>query len=98
MNARAGAESILGDWQRGRHHRLVNLLIAGLACGLLWELWNYWARAKWIYTVPILPEIKLFEMPILGFGGFPAFAVEGFVMYVALRRWTWTGARRAIGL
>jgi hypothetical protein len=103
LNARAGAESILGDWRQGRHDRLVNLLIAGLACGLLWEFWNYWSHAKWIYTVPILPEIKLFEMPILGFGGFPAFAVECFVMYVAVRRWVWNrwvwnGGRRPIAV
>lgn len=98
LNARAGDESILGDWHSGRAARLINLLIAGLICGLLWELWNYWAGAKWIYNVPILPEIKVFEMPILGFGGFPAFAVECFVMYVALRRWIWRGARRPISI
>ena len=37
---------------------------------------------KWIYNVPILPDVKIFEMPILGFGGFPPFAVECFAMYV----------------
>jgi hypothetical protein len=103
INARAGDESILGDWRQGRSDRLVNLLVAGLICGLLWEFWNYWARAKWIYTVPILPDIQLFEMPILGFGGFPAFAVECFVMYVAVRRWVWNrwvwnGGRRPIAV
>ena len=36
--------------------RLVNLLAAGLICGLLWEFWNYWGGAKWIYNVPILPD------------------------------------------
>ena len=47
---------------------------------------------------PYLPEIKLSEMPILGFGGFPPFALECFVMYVAVRRWLWTSARRPVGL
>lgn len=98
LNARAGAESILGDWRRAHPGRLVNLLIAGLACGLFWEFWNYWAAAKWIYNVPILPEVKLFEMPILGFGGFPAFAVECFTMYVAVRRLFWRGAQRPVAL
>jgi len=51
-----------------------------------------------VYTVPILPEIKLFEMPIPGFGGFAAFAVECSVIYVAGRRWVWHGGRRAIAV
>jgi hypothetical protein len=98
LNARAGSESIVGDLRSDRRDRLVNLMLAGLVCGLLWEFWNYWAGAKWIYNVPILPEIKVFEMPILGFGGFPPFAVECFVMYVAVRRWFWRGAARPISI
>ena len=46
LNARAGAESILGDVREGRYGRLINLLIAGLVCGLAWEFWNYWAGAQ----------------------------------------------------
>ena len=96
LNARAGDESILGDWYEGHTGRLVNLLVAGLICGLLWEFWNYWGGAKWLYNVPILPDVKIFEMPILGFGGFPPFAVECFAMYVAIRRLFWRGASRPI--
>jgi hypothetical protein len=98
LNARAGSESILGDLCAGRRDRLVNLLVAGLVCGLIWEFWNYWAGTKWIYNVPILPGIRLFEMPILGYGGFPPFAVECFVMYVSIRRWLWRGAARPISV
>jgi hypothetical protein len=97
LNARAGLESITGDVSRGQMARLVNLLIAGLLCGVLWEFWNYWSGTKWIYNVPILPEIKIFEMPILGFGGFPPFALECFAMYVAIRRLFWQAAPRPIG-
>ena len=98
LNARAGAESILGDLRKGRYGRLVNLAAAGLACGLIWEFWNYWAGTKWKYNVPIFPELKLFEMPVAGFGGFPPFAVECFAMYVLVRRWIWRGGCRAISL
>jgi len=48
--------------------------------------------------VPILPEVKVFEMPILGFAGFPPFAVECFVMYVFVRRRLWRGAAYAISV
>jgi hypothetical protein len=54
---------------------------AGMICGLLWEFWNFWTKSKWIYTVPFVGDIKLFEMPILGFLGFAPFALECYVMY-----------------
>jgi hypothetical protein len=98
INARTGAESILGDLLEGRHGRLTNLGLAGPICGLLWEFWNYWAGAKWIYTVPILPELRRFEMPLLGYAGFAAFAVECFAMYLALRRLAWRAAVRPISI
>ena len=57
------------------------MLIAGLICGFLWEFWNFWALSKWVYTVPFFEERKGFEMPFLGFLGFPPFAVQAYVMY-----------------
>jgi hypothetical protein len=57
------------------------LLVAGLICGFLWELWNFWALSKWVYTVPFFEKAKGFEMPFLGFLGFAPFAVQAYVMY-----------------
>jgi len=85
INARLGAESLLADARRGRYDRLVNLALSGFLCGFLWEFWNYWSRSKWHYTVPIMEHVKLFEMPLPGFLGFPAFALECFTMYVFVR-------------
>jgi len=42
--------------------------------------------------------VKLFEMPILGFAGFPPFAIECFTMYIAARHLLWTGAQRSVAL
>ncbi len=98
INASQGAESLRGDFAAGHSGRLVNLLAGGLVCGLVWECWNYWAHTKWIYTVPVPPHVKLFEMPLAGYLGFPAFAVECFVMYVFVRQWLWRGAWRPIAL
>jgi hypothetical protein len=98
VNARAGGESILGDLRNGDYGRLANLLLSGLVCGLIWEFWNYEAGTKWKYNVPILPDVKVFEMPILGFAGFPPFAVECFVMYVFVRRRLWRGATYPISV
>ncbi len=85
INARLGGESLLADLRAGRRDRLTNLALSGLLCGVLWEFWNYWARAKWHYTVPIMENLKVFEMPVPGYLGFPAFAIECFTMYVFVR-------------
>ncbi len=98
LNARNGDESLLRDIRRGSYNRLVNLLVGGFICGGLWEFWNYWARAKWIYTVPIMGDVKIFEMPVLGYFGFPPFALECFAMYVFVRRLVWRGPTRRVGV
>ncbi len=78
---RFGGKSLMRDWERGNPSKFLLLLTAGLACGLLWEFWNFWAQSKWVYTVPFFDELKGFEMPFLGFLGFPPFAVECYVIY-----------------
>ncbi|MGE5245899.1 MAG: hypothetical protein ACM3SQ_16880 [Betaproteobacteria bacterium] len=85
INARLGAESLTGDFARGRHDRFWNLILAGFLCGGLWEFWNYWSIAKWHYTVPIMADVRIFEMPVPGYFGFPPFALECFTMYVFVR-------------
>ncbi len=80
VNHALGAPSLLEDWKAGSLAKFYRLLLAGLICGLLWEFWNFWALSKWVYTVPWVGKVKLFEMPVLGFLGFPPFAVECYVM------------------
>ena len=85
INHLRGQPSIAGDLAEGRWGRLLSLLAGGAVCGLLWEFWNYWALSKWTYTVPHFGNVKLFEMPLAGYFGFPPFAVECWAMYVFLR-------------
>jgi hypothetical protein len=85
LNALRGQPSISNDLRHGDWRRLWSLLLSGLICGVLWEFWNYWAISKWTYTVPFFGSVKIFEMPVLGFLGFPPFAVECWVVYVFLR-------------
>ncbi len=74
--------SLLRWWAAGGRSLVWNMFGAGAVCGLLWEFWNYWAGSKWLYTVPIFPTIRYFEMPVLGFLGFLPFAWECIVLTV----------------
>jgi hypothetical protein len=76
-----GGEGLIRDVERRGPSRLYRLAAAGGICGLLWELWNFWARSKWIYTVPFFDWLHLFEMPTPGFLGFLPFALECHEMY-----------------
>lgn len=76
----AGRPCFLADLEHKNVDPLGRWLAAGLVCGLLWELWNFWAGSKWVYTVPWVGNVKIFEMPVLGFFGFPPFALECAVM------------------
>jgi hypothetical protein len=85
-NRRLGAPSLLRDLERGRPARLLQLLTGGMMAGFVWELFNYRARSKWIYTVPGLEDWKLFEMPLLGFLGFPVLALAAYSLYSLIGR------------
>jgi hypothetical protein len=84
INVWLGGDSLRSPG-RGCFARTINLALSGLLCGVLWEFWNYWSRAKWHYTVPIMERLKIFEMPVPGYLGFPAFALEAFTMYAFVR-------------
>lgn len=73
--------SLFADLGRGSWGRIARLLAAGLIAGVLWESFNAMARGRWIYTVPFLEHLKVFEMPVLGFLGFPFFALEVWSLY-----------------
>jgi hypothetical protein len=89
-NYRRGRPSWLGALAAGDASLVLALLTSGLVCGLLWEFWNYWALTRWTYSVPYVGGVRLFEMPVLGYLGFPPFALECYAMY----HWVcgWLGA------
>jgi hypothetical protein len=81
INLARGHDSLLADIRKNQGRRIYCLLAAGFICGLLWEFWNFWAAARWVYVFPIVQEWKIFEMPLPGYLGFPFFALEMFAMY-----------------
>jgi hypothetical protein len=94
-----GETNLVANLFFGDYRRPWLLLSAGLICGLFWELFNFWAGAKWIYTLPYLQFWKMFEMPVLGFLGFPPFALECWLIYVLARHaWEESGVPGRVGI
>ncbi len=87
INYFRGRRSIFKEWEEGNFQNFLCLFIGGLICGILWEFWNYWAIGKWIYTVPYLSSPKIFEMSLFGYLGFPALALEYYVLYSITLNW-----------
>jgi len=73
--------SIIGHLKDKKLKVPLSLMLAGLVCGFFWEFWNYWAVIKWYYDVPFVGFLKIFEMPILGYGGYLPFALELYAMW-----------------
>jgi hypothetical protein len=82
INNLARRKSTLGHLLARDWRFLVAVPIAGITCGIFWEMWNYFALPKWYYTVPFVDAAPhLFEMPLPGFLGYLPFALELFAMY-----------------
>lgn len=84
-----GGRGLVSQLARGDGTAVVRWLVAGGICGLIWESFNSFATARWIYTVPYFEDTKLFEMPLLGFIGFPPFALECYSFLRALVHARW---------
>ena len=64
-----------GDWRP-----VISLSLGALICGFFWEMWNYWSWPRWIYHTPGVGFLHVFEMPLLGYGGYIPFALELFAL------------------
>ncbi len=81
INIRLGHRS-LAEWTKdGNWQPVVTLWLGVLLTALFWEMWNFLSYPKWIYRVPWGNRFHIFEMPLLGYGGYLPFALELFAMY-----------------
>lgn len=68
-----------GDWRP-----VLALWLGVLLTAFFWEMWNYLSYPKWIYQVSWGGCCKIFEMPLLGYGGYLPFALELHAVYQLL--------------
>lgn len=76
IQALAGRRTLLHPLRYGDWRPLVVPALAALTCGFFWEMWNYFSLARWTYTIPFVQRFHLFEMPVLGYGGYLPFGLE----------------------
>jgi len=81
INVLTGGKSIAAQVAQRRWDTVLVLFAAGLTCGIFWEMWNFWSLPKWVYDVPHVGWLKVFEMPLLGYGGYLPFALEIYAFY-----------------
>jgi len=72
----------LADWtQKGDWRPVISLWLCVLLTAFFWEMWNYYSYPKWIYHVAWGNWLHIFEMPLLGYGGYLPFALELYALY-----------------
>lgn len=77
----------MGDWVgRGDWRPVVALWVGVLVTAFFWEMWNFFAYPKWLYSIPWGDFLRIFEMPLLGYGGYLPFALELYAVYHLLAR------------
>jgi hypothetical protein len=81
VNVWLGNHSLVEGTRKGDWREVFCLWLGVLVTGFFWEMWNFYAYPKWIYQVPWVGVLKIFEMPALGYGGYLPFALELYALY-----------------
>ncbi|MEW6717886.1 MAG: hypothetical protein AB1345_10335 [Chloroflexota bacterium] len=81
VNVWLGYRSLADGTQKGDWRPVLALCLGALICGLFWEMWNYYSYPKWVYFVPFVDFLHIFEMPLLGYGGYLPFGLNVAALY-----------------
>jgi len=93
VNCWLGRRHFLQHLRRGDWRPVASLALGAVICGFFWEMWNYYSYPKWIYHTPGAQFLHVFEMPLLGYGGYIPFALE----LAALKNLLWPSSPAAGG-
>lgn len=81
LNVWLGNRSLAMEISKGDWRPVSSLFVGVMVCGFFWEMWNYFSYPKWIYHIPFVDFARIFEMPLLGYGGYLPFSLELFALY-----------------
>jgi hypothetical protein len=95
LNDILGHRSLLRSASRGDWSSFVALGLGCLVCGFFWEMWNSLSYPKWTYRIPFVDFFRIFEMPVLGYGGYVPFSMELFALYHLITGAVFPGASQS---
>jgi hypothetical protein len=81
LNVWMGNRSLTEYTQKGNWRPVLALWLGVLLTAFFWEMWNYFSFPKWVYRIPWGGCCHIFEMPLLGYGGYLPFSLELFALY-----------------
>ncbi len=81
INNKLGYRTIFDSTAAGNWSLAASLAAAGIICGFFWELWNFYSYPKWIYSLPGVNVLHVFEMPLPGYLGYLSFPFELYALY-----------------
>ena len=81
INYLMGRPSIIAQIKNGDWRLVVTFALGALVCGFFWEMWNNEAKASWEYNVGIFDFARVFQMPLLGYGGYLPFGLETYAVF-----------------
>jgi hypothetical protein len=81
INVWLGHRSLAGWTKDGDWRPVMALWLGVLLTAIFWEMWNYFSYPKWIYHVAWGNGFHVFEMPLLGYGGYLPFSLELYAVY-----------------
>ncbi len=85
INLLRGRTSLLAHLRSGSFSMPLAIGLGNIAAGVIGEMWNYPAHPKWTYRVPYADTVRLFEMPLPGYLGYAALALDLFALYHLVR-------------
>ena len=91
INYLTGRPSITANVRHGDWRLVVAFALGALICGFFWEMWNYQATISWQYNIGFFDFVRIFHMPLLGYGGYLPFGLETYAMFhfvVGLLGWS----------
>ena len=81
VNLTLGNKNLFNFLAVGNWKPILSLTTGALICGFFWEMWNFYSYPKWIYFLPGVNFVHIFEMPILGYLGYIPFSLELYALY-----------------
>jgi hypothetical protein len=81
LNLLLARPSLLGYARRRSLSLLLAISVGNVAAGVLGEAWNYPAHPRWNYDVSYAGDLYLFAMPLPGYLGYAALALDLFALY-----------------